>query len=526
MYIGLDIGTSGTKAALIDDRGRVLGGHHVNYGFSNTADGYRELDASRVWEAAKECLREAAGAAAGGKQSGMIGGLSAAPEGAQAGAAVETITVSSLGEAIVPIDVNGRPIGPGICGTDVRGEDELAELERRVGARALTDITGQNRSAIYSANKIMWLKKHRRELYDRAWKILNFQDFIIYNLCREAVMDYSIACRTLLFDIRTFDWSEALLEASGISRGKLPDVRPAGTVVGTLTKSVAAETGLQRTVKIVTGTHDHVCNAIGSGVFEAGSCANTVGTTEGLTAVLRREQLSPEHIEACRISCEPFAVQGLFNTVAWNNTSGVLLRWFVNEMVREESPDQITETFAKMNAQMKDAPTDLLVLPHFSGAATPYMDSASKGAILGLTLDTKREDIYRALMEGANYELALILGKLEEAGLTPKKIVATGGALSGQLLQIKADILGIDVHTVKNRQTGALGGAILGAVAAGRYADIRSAAAEMIEEDRVYEPRRAYFEAYQERLALYRKIYPAVCEINRGIGGKESRNKL
>ena len=268
------------------------------------------------------------------------------------------------------------------------------------------------------------------------------------------------------------------------------------------------------------GTHDHICNAIGSGVLEVGSCADTVGTTEGLTAVLHREQLSSEHIDSCQISCEPFAVPGLFNTVAWNNTSGVLLKWFVTQMVREEKPEQIIQTFAKMNGQMKDEPTDLLIMPHFSGAATPYMDSDSRGAILGLTLDTKREDIYKALMEGANYELALIKDCLEKAGLELQKVVATGGALSPQLLQIKADILGLPVYTVKNRQTGTLGGAMLGAVAAGTFRSVKEAAASMIEEDCVYEPRQEHHQNYQGKLSLYKQIYPSIVGINHGIAGK------
>ena len=162
-------------------------------------------------------------------------------------------------------------------------------------------------------------------------------------------------------------------------------------------------------------------------------------------------------------------IRDSYNTVAWNNTSGVLLKWFVNQMVQEEKPEDIISTFAKMNAKMSTEPTDLFVLPHFSGAATPYMDSESRGAVLGLTLDTKREDIYKALMEGANYELAVILDDLQHAGLQLRKIVASGGAISPELLQIKADILGVPVYTVKNRQTGTLGGAILGSVVSGEY---------------------------------------------------------
>lgn len=494
MYIGLDIGTSGTKAALIDGQGTVLSSHQVNYSFSNTDGGFRELDAREVWRAACRCLFEV-----GSKR------------------AVATITVSSLGEAVVPVDRDGNPLGPGITGTDIRGGEELEKWRRELGVRRLTEVTGQNLSAIYSANKIRWIKKNQPDLYRQAWKILTFQDYIIYRLCREAVIDRSMASRTLLFDIERKDWSKELLDAAGIGQEKLATVQACASVAGEVLPEVARELELPAGVKVVVGTHDHICNAIGSGVCEEGSCADTVGTTEGITAVLRREQLPPETIERFQISCQPFAVDGLYNTVAWNNTSGVLLKWFVNEMVREESPKDILRTFERMNETMRQEPTDLLVLPHFSGAATPYMDSASRGAILGLTLNTKREDIYKALMEGANYELALILDALVCAGLQPSRIVATGGALSRQLLQIKADILGLPVTTVKNRQTGTLGGAILGAVASGAYTDIPAAAAKMVQEDRVYEPDPGRGSIYRERLEAYRKIYPSIAEISHSI---------
>ena len=494
MYIGLDIGTSGTKAALIDGKGSVLRSHQVNYGFSNTAGGYRELDAVNVWNAAKSCL-EAVGR----------------------GAEAKTIAVSALGEAIVLINESGEPLADGIAGTDIRGVQELEELREQFGLRVLTDLTGQNLSTIYSANKILWLKKHRPELLERAWKVLTFQDYIVYRLCRHAVIDYSMASRTMMFDINRKDWSEPLMRVVGMSREKFADTALGGTVAGVIVPSLAEELGLSRDIRIVVGTHDHIANAIGCGVCEAGSCADPVGTTEGLTAVLKREQLTSDSIEKYQISCEPFAVEGLYNTVAWQNTSGVLLKWFVQEMVLKERPRDILEVFAQMNEQMKEEPTNLLVLPHFSGAATPYMDSASTGVILGLTLDTKREDIYKALMEGANYEMALIMDSLKAAGLQPKKFVATGGALSPQLLQMKADIMGLTVHTVKSRQTGVLGGAMLGAVAAGDFTSLKEAAAVMVEEDKCYEPDRARSRIYQEKLELYKKIYPAIAEISHGI---------
>ena len=494
MYIGLDIGTSGSKADLIDKHGNVLGSGQVSYSFSKTANGCRELDAQAVWEAAKKCLYEAA-----------------------SGRKVESITVSALGEAVVPVDREGKPVGPGITGTDIRGAEELKEITEAFGVRTLTDITGLNLSTIYSANKILWLKKHQPEIYQKAYKILTFQDYIIYRLCHEAIIDYSMASRTLLFDVNTKDWSDVLLTWTGISREKLAKPAPAGSIAGELEQSLAEELNILGTVKIVTGTHDHICNAIGSGVCQAGSCSNTVGTTEGLTAVLERSALSSESIEDYQIACEPFAVEGLYNTVAWNNTSGVLLKWFVNEMVREEKPEAIIATFAKMNAKMSKDPTNLFVLPHFSGAATPYMDSESRGAVLGLTLDTKREDIYKALMEGANYELAVILDDLQHAGLKLKKIVENGGAISPELLQIKADILGVPVYTVKNRQTGTLGGAILGAVVSGEYSSVQEGVSAMVTEDQFYEPDQTRMQIYREKFEVYKKIYPSIMEINHNM---------
>lgn len=145
------------------------------------------------------------------------------------------------------------------------------------------------------------------------------------------------------------------------------------------------------------------------------------------------------------------------------------------------------------------------------------MDSASKGVILGLTLDTKREEVYKALMEGANLELALILSGLTKAGLVVDKVVATGGALSPELLQIKADILALEIQTVREKQTGTLGGAILGAVAAGDFPDIRTAAEAMVKKGRCYEPDTARSRIYREKLELYREVYPSTAKISHRI---------
>ena len=501
MYIGLDIGTSGTKAALVDREGRTLAFHQVSYGFCNTAQGRRELDAGTVWEAVCTCLK-------------AVG----------TGADVRTITVSSLGEAIVLTDESGTPVAPGIAGTDARGAEELEELKARLGEEEIVRLTGQNLSVIYSANKMLWLKKHEPEIWERAAKVLTFQDYVIFRLCGEAVIDASMACRTMLMDIATNDWSPFMLEQTGIGKEKLARIVPAGTDAGPVRGALRRELGLQGQLRVIAGTHDHICNAVGCGVVGAGDCANTVGTTEGLTAVLQPEWLSAENIMRYQISKEPFAVPGLYNTVAWNNTSGVLMRWFVNQMMREAQPEKdILAAYAKMEAALPAGPTDLFVLPHFSGAATPYMDVHSKGVILGLTLDTTREEIYKAFMEATCLELALILDCVRNAGLKPARIIVTGGAASDAMMRIKADVMGTRIYTVRNKNAGTLGGAMLGAVADGAFATLAEAASVMVEEPVAYDPDPDRAARYREKMEIYRELYPQTAPLLHRAYGPEQK---
>lgn len=491
MYIGLDIGTSGTKAALINESGATIKFHQVNYDFYNIKNGYRELDAVNVWNAVKTCLN-------------MVGKSSY----------VKTITVSSLGEAIIPIDKLGNPLSPSITGTDVRGAEELERILSDVASEKLTDITGLNISTIYSANKICWLKKNNPEIYEKAWKIVTFQDYVIFRLTNSAIIDYSMASRTLLFDINNNKWSDELLSITGIEKNKLSKPVRAGTIVGNLKSGIAKELGFIGEVDVVVGTHDHICNAIGSGSINDGDCTNTVGTTEGLTYLLSGNQISTDAIGKYHISCEPFVLEEMYNTVAWINTSGVLLKWFVKEFIKDLENEELINAYTKLNKKMDEDPTNLLIMPHFSGAATPHMDSMSKGAILGLTLATKKEDIYKALIEGVNFELKLIIDCLKKAGYKISKLTATGGALSEQLLQIKADVLGQNVHTVENKQTGTLGGAIIGAVAIGDFNNITEAISSMVIEGKTFKPDSKKMNIYQKKASIYEGLYNKLAEIN------------
>ena len=309
MHIGLDIGTSGTKAALVSE-GRIIKAASAKYGM-NTRGGYRELDAEEVWNAVMGCLQEI----------GKIG-------------PVRSITVSSLGEAIIPADKNGKPLYGSITGTDARGIQQYKKLCRGIEPLRLAQITGVNPGALYSLCKISWLKENEPELWKKIEHVFTFQDFIVYRLCGAAAIDHSMASRTMLFDIEEKQWSKEISALADIDSGVMSEPFIAGTIVGRLKDSLAAELGIKGNPVIVLGAHDHISNAVGCGVCKVGWAADAYGTTEGITAVIDKRSLKADSIIRYGISREPFVQAGLYNTVAWNNTSGVLLQWFAQKMLQ------------------------------------------------------------------------------------------------------------------------------------------------------------------------------------------------
>jgi xylulokinase len=489
MYLGLDVGTSGVKATVIDDNGNIRMMAARKYPLYGLENNYRELDSNQVWDSTKSAISE------------VIGQIGPSE--------IEYITVISLGEAIIPVDKLGQPLMRSIIGSDIRGGEELAWLCQRIEPSELTQITGLNLSTIYSINKILYIRNHFPEVYADTWKFYCFTDFIVYKLTGESVIDYSMASRMLAFDINSYEWSNRILKEASID----PDVfsRPVvtGEIAGQVLDSIAVEIGLSSKIKVLIGPHDHICNALGAGVVKKGDCSNIVGTTEGITAILGKEKLSVTDISVNNISCEPFVLPGTFNTVAWHNTAGALINWFLDVFFGKiRSASQTVEILSVLNQTYSGKPTKLMIQPHFSGSTTKFMDDKAKGTILGLSLSTTREEIFQALLEGASYECMLIVGSLENAGLPVNDlIVSGGGSKSDAWLSIKADMFGKPVHTVECADTGALGGGMLAAVTSKKYNSFEEAAKIMVKKGKTIFPNEENTKIYQERFEMYKELY-------------------
>lgn len=500
MFLGVDVGTTGIKACLVDLEGQVLKTAYRKLRMHGLEENKRELDPHEISAFVKEAVREVA----------------AHPQAKQ----IAALTVTSLGEAIVPVDRSGKPLRNSIIGTDNRGARELEWVKAQIPPEELTRITGLNLSSIYSLNKILHLKTREPEVYDRTWKFFCVADYVVLMLTGEICIDYSLASRTLAFDVHEYKWSERILSACGVASDVLPKPVPPGTVVGTLLPEVAEEMGLSPDVKVAVGGHDHIFNAIGAGAVREGVCSNVVGTTEGLTAYLGTTRLDTKTIVENNISCQPFVLPETFNTVAWHNTAGALLTWFVDTFFTGFGQAQdVKSILNRMNDACRREPSRLMVLPHFAGSTTRYMDERAKGALVGLTVYTKKEEIYKALLEGASYETMVILKALLKAGVQIDRLVVSGGGSNSHpWLETKADILGRPITKVLGAETGAVGSAVLAAANLGYFKSLAEAADAMVKYGETIEPDLKHHALHAERFAEYETLYERLRSLNHLLG--------
>ena len=486
---GLDIGSTGCKVTVYDEEGNYLYRTYRDYPVSRKT-GEHEVMAEDIWKGVREVLADAG---------------SHYPD-------LKALGVTSFGESCVLLDEEDRPIRAVLLYTDPRGSEECRELEAALGREKLERITGVAPHSMYSLPKLMWIRKHRPEQFGRAKRILMMEDYIIYMLTGSAVIDYSLATRSMGFDIRALEWSQEVFQAAGIDSGLFSRPVRSGTPAGTVRPEMAKALGLPEGLLLVPAGHDQAAAAVGSGVFKADRAVDMAGTVECITPVFEG---IPEdrRIYDGGYAIVPYVIPGNYVTYAFTFSGGALVSWFINNFAKEEkrrAKELGCSVYELLEEGMKDGPTGILVLPHFAGAGTPYMDGGSKGAVVGLTLDHSASDLYRAMMEGVTYEMMVNMEHLAEVGIRPQKLrAAGGGAASAVWMQMKADMLNLPIVSLGNAEAGAAGCAMLAGVAAGVYKDLSEAAWTMLKEKDTYLPRQEMHEAYQEYYEKYRRLYEA-----------------
>ncbi len=464
---GLDVGTTGCKVTVFSAEGENLGREYRDYPVTRETDA-QEIDAEALASGVRECLRAA---------KARFGALDA-------------IGVTSFGEAFVLLDEAGRPLRPILLCTDARGAEECRAFRERFGADRAAEIAGVLPSESYSFPKLMWVKAHEPETYACARRVMLVEDYVIWLLTGRAAIDHSLAARTGAFDIRRLRWSREILDAADLDAALLSEPVATGAAVG------ADPDG----TLVVAAGHDQVACAAGAGVFEPGVAAEGAGTVECMTPVFAGIPANPRFHRDNYCAVPYF---GRFVTYAYSYTGGELLRWCRDALCRRSHEE--------LQSGPCDGPTGLLVLPHFAGAATPYMDSGSRGAIVGLSLATTDRDIYRACMEAVAYEMRLNRERLAASGVAFDRLVATGGGAKSRLwVQMKADVLGIPIETLETDDAGTVGSAMMAGLACGAFGSIAEAAAKMVRRVGLFDPDPARHALYSEVFSRYERLYAAV----------------
>lgn len=487
---GLDIGTTGCKLTLYKSEGDFVGNAYREYNVTRR-DGYHEIDPEIIWSSVTEVIRECA----------------------EKYGAPDAIGVTSFGESFAALDEDGKVLFPAMIYTDVRGDEETEAICRGCGEAALTRAVGVKPNKMFSLPKLLWIKNHRPDVYARIKRVLLMQDFIVYRLSGKAQIEYAVAARTMALDIREKCWYAPAFRAAGIDPALFSAPVPAGTVAGNILPEQAKALGLKAQTLIVTGAQDQIAAALGAGVLVPGQAVDGTGTVECITPVFDHVPESEKLYEE-GYSVVPFATPGNYVCYALSFTGGAVLKWYRDQLsgrAADEAAKEGKNVYAYLDAHVPEAPTGLYVLPHFAGAANPYMDSGSRAAILGLTLETTAFDIYKALMEGVTYEIMTNVRHLEDFGITPEELTATGGGAGSPVwLQIKADILGRPVRAVKAKEAGAAGTCMMVAVAAGIYPDLAAAKEKFVIPDKTYLPDKDRAAIYRKYFENYQKIYGAV----------------
>ncbi|NPV08988.1 MAG: hypothetical protein HPY83_13625 [Anaerolineae bacterium] len=493
--LGLDIGTTGCKAIVFGEDFRILGAGYREYPLLQPRPGWAELDPVAVWANVEEAIREAV---------------------VQAGRAdpVRGVAASVQGEAACPVDEHYRPLGNSIVTFDPRTIPQARRLGEVVGAEAVYRLSGQPLHPMGTVNKIAWWKEERPETYARTHKFLCFSDFALSQLGVEPVMDPSMAARTMAYDIASRTWSPDVLGAFGIDESILPRVAESGTAVGVVPNAVAERLGLPPGVVASTGGHDQPCGALGAGAVSPGTAMYAIGTVECVTPCL--DAFVPG-LGSRGFPCYPHVAPNLFVTLGFNFGGGSILRWYRDQFGQAENnlAQQTGASVYDLLLQPVDtSPGSLMLLPHFAGTGTPWLDPESKGALIGLTLGSSKADVVKAILEGTTYEIAYNVEEMRSAGVPLAELRAIGGgSRSATWLQIKADILGVPLARLSISEAACLGAALLAGRGAGQFGDVGAVASSVAVPERVFEPDPDRHARHSERLVLYRRLYPSLRDL-------------
>ncbi len=493
MYlVGIDVGTTNTKTVIFD----VETGHTCAVGSCRSiarhpVAEWSEFDAEDLWETVLQSIKIAVQHCA-------------RPE------RIRAVSVASMGESAFPLDAGGNVLYAAIAWYDERAAAEAKWWENTVGRERIFTITGHIPHPMFGVNKLLWLRNHVPQVFERIHRWLSIEDFVLWKLSGSFATDYSIASRTMLFDQQTLTWSEPLFQQAGLPAAWFSPAFPSGTAIGTVRKEVAEKTGIPQQAIVSTGGHDHLCGALATGVTRPGQLLESMGTSSVILAVSNAFKPGRELFEAGYTSYA-YVIQNTYTTLGTLNFAGGALEWMVTLLYGQGKQGSISpEIYAhalREAAEVSPGSRGALMFPSFLGSGTPYGQRSTRGVILGLTPSHNRPELVRALMESLAYWLRDNIEMFRNLGIAPPQpeITAIGGTTQAtSLLQIKAEITGCPIKVPHITEATATGAALLAGMGANIFHSGEEAASSVRHTVRIYEPDTKAVEIYN---SLYEQTY-------------------
>lgn len=503
-FLGIDVGTSGTKVLVLGNDGRVLGTAESPHEVLSPKPGWTEQDPAGWWVAVQKATR------AGLKKAGVKGGE------------VRAIGLSGQMHGSVFLDGAGKVLRPALLWNDQRTAKQCAEIEAKAGGRAaLIGMVSNPALTGFTAPKILWLRENEPGKFEKCRQVLLPKDYIRYRLTEEYCSEVSDASGTLLLDVKKRQWHGELIGRLGLDADLLPAVVESQDITGELTEEAAKLLGLKAGIPVVGGGGDQAAGAVGTGVVQAGLVSASMGTSGVIFAASSGPRTDPEG----RVHTMCHAVPGMWCVFGCMLSAGGSLQWLRNTLYAEQvkrSKDP-GELYPKMMAAAEKAAAgseNLFFLPYLTGERCPHPDPLAKGAFVGLTPRHGLGEMIRAVIEGITFGMREQIMIFREMGIPVEQVRASGGGARSKFWrQLQADMYGAPVVTINVSEGAALGAAILAAVGAGAYASVPEACGEIIRVKEKCAARGKMAAFYEKQYGKYGGLYPALAGSFAGLSG-------
>lgn len=485
-YIGIDLGTSAVKLLLMQEDGTVKNIVSKEYPIYFPNPGWSEQNPCDWWKMTIEGIKELTD----GFDKDSIKGIS----------------FGGQMHGLVILDKDDNVIRPAILWNDGRTEKETDYLNNVIGKDKLSEYTGNIAFAGFTAPKILWLKENEPENFAKISKIMLPKDYIAYKMTGVHATDYSDASGMLLLDVKNKCWSKEMLDICGISSDVMPQIFESYEKIGTLTSEVSSLLGINKDCIVAAGAADNAAAAVGTGTTGDGKCNLSLGTSG--TLFISSDEFMVDDNNALHSFVH---ANGRFHLMGCMLSAASCNNWWMKDILKTTDFPKEQEPLIQKDCRNELGNNNVFFLPYLMGERSPHNDASARGAFIGMSMDTKREDMLQAVFEGVAYGLRDSMEVARKLGINvTNATICGGGAKSTLWRKIVANVLNINVNTVMVEEGPAYGGAILASVAAGEYNSVEEATSKIIKIKEQVSPDEILVERYNKGYEKFKKYYPAL----------------